>query len=98
MTQVNLSTQVLEFCGSLAPEPRRKLRTALRGLQKDQGDIKSLEGPLTGYHRIRSGSYRVIFARRVRAGRAEIDCLYGEHRALIYEIFTEAVARGRLKP
>ena len=93
MTQVNLSAQILEFCGSLAPEPRKKLRAALRNLEKEAGDLKSLEGPLAGYHRMRSGSYRVIFVRRLRKGKPEIDCLFAEHRSLVYEFFTAAVAR-----
>jgi len=97
MTRVNLSTQVLEFCGSLAPEPRKKLRQALRNLEKESGDIKSLEGPLAGYHRLRSGSYRVVFARRLRKGRPEVDCLFAEHRALVYEVFTAALARSLLR-
>jgi len=97
VTRVNLSTQVLAFCGTLAPEPRKKLRLALRNLQKEAGDIKSLEGPLAGFHRVRSGSYRVVFARRLRKGKPEIDCLFAEHRSLVYEIFTAALARGALK-
>jgi len=97
VTRVNLSTQVLGFCGSLAPEPRKKLRLALRNLQKEAGDIKSLEGPLAGFHRVRSGSHRVVFVRRLRKGKPEIDCLFAEHRSLVYEILTAALARGALK-
>ena len=92
MTEINLSTQVVEFFGHLAPEPRKKLRLALRRLEKEKGDIKSLEGKLSGYQRLRSGSHRVIFARKVRNGRPEIDCIFAEHRSLVYEIFTAALA------
>ena len=92
MTQVNLAAQVVEFFGQLAPEPRIKLRLALRRLEQEKGDIKSLEGKLAGYQRLRSGSYRVIFTRRVRKGRPEIDCVFAEHRALVYEVFTAALA------
>lgn len=94
MTQVNLATQVVDFCGSLAPQPRRKLRLALRKLAREQGDIKSLEGSLVGYHRLRSGSYRVIFTRRLGSGKPQIDCIFAEHRSLVYEIFS-AAAWGR---
>src|SRR5690606_261551 len=96
MTRVNLPAQVLEFCGSLAPEPRKKLRQALRNLEKETGDINSLEGPLAGYHRMRSGSYRVISARRLRRGRPGVDCLLAGHRALVCEVFPAALARSVL--
>jgi mRNA-degrading endonuclease RelE of RelBE toxin-antitoxin system len=95
MTRVNLSAQVVDFCGTLAPQPRRKLRLALRNLSREEGDIKSLEGTLTGYHRLRSGSYRVIFSRRVRSGKPQIDCIFAEHRSLVYEIFSAAAWGGR---
>lgn len=92
MTEVNLSAQVIEFFGHLAPEARKMLRLALRRLEQEMGDIKPLEGKLTGYQRLRSGSHRVIFARKVRNGRPEIDCVFAEHRSLVYEVFTAALA------
>ena len=92
MTEVNLSSQVVEFFGQLAPEPRKSLRLALRRLEQERGDIKSLEGKLAGFQRLRSGSHRVIFARKVRNGRPEIDCVFAEHRSLVYEVFTAALA------
>jgi mRNA-degrading endonuclease RelE of RelBE toxin-antitoxin system len=97
VTTVNLAAQVVEFFGHLAPEPRKKLRFALRGLQREEGDIKSLEGKLTGYQRIRSGPYRVIFTREVRNGKPEIDCVFAEHRALVYELFSTAAALAKYR-
>jgi len=88
MTKVNLAAQVVDFLGGLAPEPRKKLRVALRNLEREQGNIKSLEGKLTGYLRLRSGSHRVIFTREVRRGEPEIDCIFAEHRALVYEVLS----------
>ena len=96
MTKVNLAAQVVDFFGQLAPEPRKKLRLALRRLEQEKGDIKSLEGKLTGYQRLRSGSHRVVFARKVRNGRPEIDCVFAEHRALVYEVFSAALALQKI--
>jgi len=96
MTQVNLAAQVVDFFGQLAPEPRKKLRLALRRLEQEKGDIKPLEGKLTGYQRLRSGSHRVVFARKVRNGRPEIDCVFAEHRALVYEVFSAALALQKI--
>ena len=36
MTKVNLAAQVIDFLGSLAPEPRKKLRAALRNLRQEE--------------------------------------------------------------
>ncbi len=97
MTRVNLAVQVVEFFGKLAPEPRKRLRVALRNLERERGDIKSLEGKLTGYLRLRSGPHRVIFTRNVRGGKPEIDCLFAEHRSLVYEVFSTSAAFEKLK-
>lgn len=58
--RVELDPQVVAFVRSLAPEPRRRVRAVLRGLEQEQGDLEPLEGELDGYVRLRSGSYRVI--------------------------------------
>ncbi len=54
--RVELDPEVAEFVRSLAPEPRRCLREALRGLAEEKGDLKQLEAELTGYVRLRVGS------------------------------------------
>jgi len=48
--RVRLSAQVIDFVRSQAPEPRHRLRRALRNLARDVGDLKPLEGPLQDYH------------------------------------------------
>ena len=84
--KVELSAQVVDFVTRLAPTPRPTLRQALRNLAKDKGDIRSLEGPLEGYHRLRVTGYRVIFA---YTGRQTIQCVFAERRGLVYEVFSE---------
>ncbi len=86
--KVELSEQVVEFVRRLAPPPRRLVRAALRGLGKGHGDIKSLEGPLDGYCRLRVHGYRVIFA---YAERRTIQCIYAERRGIVYEVFAQMV-------
>ena len=49
-TRVEIAGQVALFAGRQAPEPRRALRAALRQLEREQGDIKVLEGPLREFH------------------------------------------------
>ena len=86
--RVRLSAQVVEFVRSQAPEPRRRLRSALRALAREQGDLKPLEGPLQEYHRLRIGSYRVILG---YASSKTIDCVFAERRNVVYEVFAETL-------
>jgi mRNA-degrading endonuclease RelE of RelBE toxin-antitoxin system len=85
---VRVSEQVEAFLRSLAPDPRRRLRLAIRSLPG--GDVKSLEGRLKDYQRLRCGSYRAIFATRV-AGEPIHECIYAERRSIIYEAFEKLI-------
>jgi len=60
--KVRLAPQVAAFVRTLAPEPRRKLRQALRDLERGRGEVKGLDGPLQEYSRLRVGPYRVILS------------------------------------
>lgn len=84
--KVELSEQVVEFVRQLPPEPRRTLRRALRDLARERGDIKSLEGPLDGYSRLRVGPYRVVLS---YAKRRTIQCVFAERRSIVYELLVE---------
>jgi mRNA-degrading endonuclease RelE of RelBE toxin-antitoxin system len=86
--RVELSAQVLDFVRRLPPEPRRRLRMALRGLGKEKGDIKRLEAPLDGYCRLRVDGYRVIIH---YAPARIIQCIFAERRSVVYEVFAEAL-------
>jgi len=81
---------IFEFIQRQAPEPRQALREGLRRLAREQGEIKALQGDLEGYHRLRVGSYRIIFCYESRPQRA-IRCVLIERRALVYQIFTDMV-------
>jgi len=86
-TRVELSEQVVRFVAQQAPEPRRVLRAPLRGLTKERGDIRALEGPLREYHQLRVGGYRVIFKYRISSKRRRIQCIFAERRSAVYELF-----------
>jgi mRNA-degrading endonuclease RelE of RelBE toxin-antitoxin system len=96
--RVELAEQVVLFVRSQPPDPRRKLRLALRRLTTERGDIKALEGPLQGYHRLRIGAYRVVFAySQPRDGRTCIQCLFVERRDTVYTVFSRMLERQLLK-
>lgn len=85
--KVRLAPQVADFVRTLAPEPRRRLRQALRDLRQGKGDIKSLDGPLQDYCRLRGGPHRVILSYHART----VDCVFAERRSIVYEVFADAM-------
>jgi len=92
--KVILSDQVLEFIRQLSPVPRKNLRMELGRLQNGKANIKSLVEPLDGYHRLRSGSYRVIFRCRMLHGQQVAECIYAGPRRTIYELFQEVIVKN----
>jgi len=91
-TRVELGEQVVRFIAKQAPEQRRALRTALRGLESEQGDIKPLEGALESYVRLRVRSFRVIFTySESKRGERLIRCVFAERRGAVYALFQETL-------
>ena len=91
-TRIRIEEQVEAFVKSLAPDPRRQLRLAIKGLADGKGDIKSLEGNLSAYCRLSVMGYRVIYKERAERGKRVIDCVFAERRSLIYEIFAKLLS------
>ncbi len=86
--RVVLAAQVVEFVRRLPPEPKRRLRRALRDLTREKGDIRALEPPLDGYCRLRVGGYRIVFS---YGKRGTIECIFAEQRSIVYELLLERV-------
>ncbi len=93
--KVELDPQVADFVRALAPEPRKRMREALRGLEKEQGDIKQLEADLIGYARLRVGDYRVLVRFYAERGQRVARCVFVERRAVVYELFWK-ILQGEL--
>ena len=87
MTRVKVAPQVEDFIKALAPHPRRALRQGVKALAQDKGETKRLEGKLSGYHRLRVGSFRVIYSETFIRGERLIQCLFCEERATVYDLF-----------
>ncbi|MDQ6913006.1 MAG: hypothetical protein M3119_09460 [Verrucomicrobiota bacterium] len=87
--KIELEAQVVRFTRSLAPEPHRLIREAIRQLERDEGDIRALEGELEGFYRLRAGRYRIIFFYRITNRRRTIRCVYAAPRHLVYEVFAQ---------
>jgi mRNA-degrading endonuclease RelE of RelBE toxin-antitoxin system len=90
-TEVRWSSQVADFTASLAPEPRKKLRAAIRALADDKGNIRPLVDDLLGYHRLRVGDLRVIYREGFTSGKRICFCLFSERRDVVYELFRKMV-------
>ena len=92
-TRVELDPQVAAFVRSLAPEPRRRLREGLRGLESEAGDLQQLEADLAGYVRLRVSGYRVIVRFYAKAGARMARCVFAERWAVVHELFSEILRR-----
>jgi hypothetical protein len=87
--KIEIEQQVLDFVGSLAPEPRRLIREALRNSNRkraisgrSRASLKASTGCVSGV----TGSFSVTGAN----GRSRrIRCVYAAHRTLIYEVFAQ---------
>jgi len=86
---IQWSSQVTEFVGALAPEPKKKLIAGLRALASDRGGIKDLVDEMIGYKRLRVGPYRVIYREAMERGRPVRKCLFAERRNVVYELFAQ---------
>jgi mRNA-degrading endonuclease RelE of RelBE toxin-antitoxin system len=95
--RVRLGSQVTDFIGKLAPEPKRALRQALKGIAAGKSDIRLLEGKLSSYHRVRSGRIRVIYQELTVTGERQILCFYAGYRASVYEVFEQLLTADLLE-
>jgi mRNA-degrading endonuclease RelE of RelBE toxin-antitoxin system len=100
--RIQLRAQVKDFLDRLPPEPRRRLKLALRALEGERGDRTALRERLAGYQRLRVGGYRVIY-RYLPGGVTE--CVFAERRSLVYQLFEREMLdrlrheyRGRSPP
>ena len=97
MTKVRVSAQLEGFVKSLAPEPRKALRTGIKSLAGGRGDIKHLEGELVGWNRLRVQTYRVVFKEIWKDGQRIVDCVYANRRSVVYDLFKEILRSQLLK-
>lgn len=94
--KIRLAPQVADFPAALAPEPKRRLRAAIKGLAGGKGDIKLLEGKLSGFCRLRSGRIRVIYHIRTVAGEHQILCIFADYRTTVYDVLEQLLTADLL--
>ena len=91
--KVTVSEQVLAYQRAQHPETRRALKAAIIALGSGRGDIRELEEELSGFHRLRVGPHRIVFA--IEAD-GVIRCIFAERRRVVYELFA-ATLRERIE-
>jgi len=87
MISVRIQEEVLDYLLKLPPQPRHRLKEAIKALAKESGDIKPLTEEIEGFLRLRVGSYRVIFEYEMIDGERTITCVFAGSRRWIYEVF-----------
>ena len=87
MIPIRIQEEVLDYLRKLPPQPRPRLKVAIKGLTTEGGDIKSLTEELEGFLRFRVGSHRVIFEYEMINGIRSITCVFAGSRRWIYEVF-----------
>jgi mRNA interferase RelE/StbE len=80
------SDQVAGWLCGLPPESKRRVRAALRALERRQGDIKPLRGELEGFYRLRIGGYRIVYH---MISRSLVRLEYADIRDVVYEAFRQ---------
>lgn len=93
--KVELAEPVVDFVRRLPPEPKRRLRQAIRDLARGRGDLERLEGPLDGYCRLRVGGYHIVFA---YGERDSVQCVFAEQRSIAYELLIETLRKRLIEP
>ena len=84
--RISASDQVAAWLRNLPPESKRRVRAALRGLERWRGDIKPFRGDLEGFYRLRVGGYRIV-CRMI--SRTLVQLEYADTRDVVYEAFRQ---------
>jgi mRNA-degrading endonuclease RelE of RelBE toxin-antitoxin system len=92
--KISASDQVQRWLVALPPETKKRVRTALRGLQNGRGDIKALHSELEGFCRLRIDGLRIVYSQhRGRIIRLE----YADSRDVVYETFLKVLHERKMQ-
>lgn len=88
--KISASEQVQSWLAALPPEAKKRVRQALRDLEKGKGDICALRNELAGFNRLRIGGMRAAYSQH--PGRI-IRLEYADLRDVVYENFLKVLGR-----
>jgi mRNA-degrading endonuclease RelE of RelBE toxin-antitoxin system len=92
--KISASEQVQSWLVALPPDAKKRVRQALRDLEKGKGDIRALRSELAGFNRLRIGGLRVVYSQHPGL---IIRLEYADTRDVVYENFLKVLARRRSK-
>jgi mRNA-degrading endonuclease RelE of RelBE toxin-antitoxin system len=87
-TLIEILPEAADSIRALAPEPCRKLRLAIRGLEHGRGDIQPLRDELEGLQRLRVDDFRIIFREYFR-GQRVVRVVFVMKRSFGYEALAQ---------
>jgi len=85
--KISASEQVQLWLQGLPPEPRGRVRRALKDLARGRArnlDLRPLRRDLEGFYRLRVGDYRIVY--HLEPGR-HIRLDYADIRDVVYDVF-----------
>jgi mRNA-degrading endonuclease RelE of RelBE toxin-antitoxin system len=88
------------FIKSLAPEARREIRQAIKKLAEGKTaglDLRTLEGSLQGYMRLRVRAYRVIYRVSAATRGPALILVAAGARSTVYEAYEKILAEQTLE-
>jgi len=92
--KISASEQVQRWLVALAPDTKKRVRAALRGLECGRGDIKALRGELEGLCRLRIDGLRIVYSQH----RGHIIRLeYADSRDVVYETFLKVLHERKMR-
>lgn len=92
--KISASEQVQRWLVALPPDPKKRVRRGLRGLQNGHEDIKALRGELEGFCRLRIEGLRIVYSQH--PGNV-IRLEYADNRDVIYETFLKVLHDRKMK-
>ena len=91
--KISASERVQRWLVALAPDTKKRVRAALRGLERGRGDIKALSGELEGFCRLRIDGLRIVYSQH----RGQIIRLeYADSRDVVYETFLKVLHERKM--
>ena len=90
--KISASEQVQRWLLGLPPDTKKRVRSALRGLQQGRGDIKALRGDLEGFCRLRIGGLRIVYS---QASGSALRLEYADRRDVVYETFLKILSEQK---
>jgi mRNA-degrading endonuclease RelE of RelBE toxin-antitoxin system len=92
--KISASEQVQGWLVALPPETNKRVRVALRRLEKGRGDIKALHSELEGFCRLRIDGLRIVYSQH----RGQIIRLeYADSRDVVYETFLKVLHERKMQ-